>query len=130
MVNLTKDDTHRNIIAGYGVLNVLYDILTSSYAQSASLTSGVVVIGGNNTIKIKILEQVCIIIGQYCNEVHHRKCFQTQFEHTVPCIVFIYMQTAPFSKLASKALFALKQVSVDHGEHKLYITGYIARKLA
>merc|ERR1719235_1050214 len=51
------------------------------------------------------------------------------FEHTIPCLVYIYMQTKPATPLACKAMFAMKQVCIDHNAHKMYITSHIARKL-
>merc|ERR1711924_274004 len=75
------------------------------------------------------LTQVCIIIGQFCNEPNDRKSYQRTFEHTTSCLVYIYMQTKAATPLSCKALFAMKQVSVDSPQKKMYITSHVARKL-
>jgi len=129
LVNLTKEPHHRSIIMEKGLLSVLYDTLTSTYTASASAASGAAVIPGSNVIKVKILTQVCIIIGQFSNELLYRNKFQKDFEHTVACLVYIYVQTKVATPLASKAMFALKQVCVDHNRHKMYICSYAGPKL-
>lgn len=129
LVNLTKETHHRNIIREQGMLVRLYDILTSTYAHSAAKSTGAAVIPGSNTIKIKILTQVCIIIGQFCNETLDRKSYQRTFEHTVPCLVYLYMQTKAATVLSCKALFAMKQVIVDSNAKKIYVCSHLASKL-
>jgi len=129
IVNLTKEPHHRSIIMEQGLLGMLYDTLTSSYTASASATSGAAVLPGSNVLKVKILTQVCIIIGQFCNEPAFRKRFQKDFEHTTSCLVYICVQTKAATTLASKAMFALKQLCVGHNRYKLYICSYVATKL-
>jgi hypothetical protein len=129
LVNLTKEPHHRSILNEQGVIVQLYDILTSTYHQSASASSGASVLPGSNTIKVKILTQVCIIIGQFSNEPAYRKKFQKMFEHTIACLVYIYMETKKATPLSCKALFAIKQVCVDNNGQKMYVCSHVARKL-
>merc|ERR1712032_70331 len=132
LVNLTNAPHHCNVFCSNGLMPVLYDMLTSSYQQckrspqnqggnedgSSSVTVG-------NSMKMKLLTQLSIIVGQLCNEESYRQKFLEDYPHTVNCLIYIVIHcgvdTAVGCALASMAMFALKQLCANRSDQKQHI---------
>jgi len=113
--NLTKEAHTRELIAAAGILLCVYDLLTSSYQQCRPRSGPSVELsasGVSAVLREKVLAQVCIIIGQFCNDDIYREKFIETFPHTVKCMLYINEHSVAGSQLASKAMFAIKQVCV------------------
>eukprot|EP00933_Yihiella_yeosuensis_P031790 TRINITY_DN2540_c3_g1_i1.p1 TRINITY_DN2540_c3_g1~~TRINITY_DN2540_c3_g1_i1.p1 ORF type:complete len:316 (-),score=53.35 TRINITY_DN2540_c3_g1_i1:127-954(-) len=96
LVNLTKQPHHRYLFAQEGGIPMLVDILTSSY---------------QNLLKSRILAEVASVIGQLCGDPEIRKIIE-QFP-VVPCFLWVYDSAQPNTKLKSKVLFVLRQLSIS-----------------
>lgn len=130
LANLTKENDHRFVMYEAEMPVKIYDMLTSTYQQAASATSGVLTMpGAGNNNKIRILTQLCIIIGQFCNDPPQLKRFAQEFDHTVPCLVFVLSSAVVASPLAVKAIFALKQLCIHSNGIKIYIQSNVGKKL-
>jgi len=97
LVNLTKAPHHRAIVVSKGAVPVLVDILTSSY---------------QNLRMQRILTEVSSIMGQLCNDSETRNILSEEY-HVVDCLLWVYDAAQPNTKLKSKLLFALRQLSVS-----------------
>eukprot|EP00929_Paragymnodinium_shiwhaense_P009402 TRINITY_DN113572_c0_g1_i1.p1 TRINITY_DN113572_c0_g1~~TRINITY_DN113572_c0_g1_i1.p1 ORF type:complete len:905 (-),score=245.06 TRINITY_DN113572_c0_g1_i1:77-2791(-) len=137
IANLTKEVHYRSIFANNGLLPILYDLLTSSYHlidHAVPATTAVSSAGGNvvsSATKQSILVQVCIVIGQFCNDVAFQDAFVDKniYSHTVDCILYMYDHCRPAVPLASKCLFALKQLCAHRADLKVKIGVQVIKKL-
>merc|ERR1712129_642840 len=84
---------------------------------------------GGSAAKEKILTQVCIVIGQFCNGEAERQDYLKLHEHTILCLTHILTRVKLASHLAVKAMFALKQVCVHANSAKIIIQATIGRPL-
>ena len=78
MVNLTKEPHNRSVIASAGLIPILYDIITSSYAQvrpTGKKAQGMSTAALGSIAKERLLTQACIVIGQFCNDDRFREQF-------------------------------------------------------
>lgn len=135
MVNLTKETHHRTMMANAGILPLAYDLLTSNYHWCGWRSRGqaqteAIGTAASSIRKEKLLVQLCIIIGQMCNEETFRSQFQKDYEYTLPCILYIYEHAEPGSTLACKGLFAMKQVSANSMHQKATVTQQAVKKIA
>lgn len=76
-----------------------------------------------------MLTQVCIIIGQFCNDPAERKEFSQDFEHAAACLVHILMCSTACSPLSVKAMFALKQICLHSNRLKMFIQSNAGTKI-
>eukprot|EP00928_Gymnodinium_smaydae_P020729 TRINITY_DN1801_c0_g2_i1.p1 TRINITY_DN1801_c0_g2~~TRINITY_DN1801_c0_g2_i1.p1 ORF type:complete len:937 (+),score=209.99 TRINITY_DN1801_c0_g2_i1:417-2813(+) len=115
LVHLTKLAHHRNMMKNAGILPILNDILGSSYAAVR--------------FKRRILVELCSVLGQMGNDEESRQLMLESFQ-VVDCMLHIYETDSTGGKdkpeagkggataLASKALFALKQLCANSPELK------------
>lgn len=148
IANLTKESHTCSVLASYGVIPILSDILTSSYQQCVRPIQKHSQQGGreidqrardkarrgnlvSSEIKDKILAQVCIVMGQYCNHGSgsYREMLTTTHPHTVKCVIFVYANCRPGSTLACRTLFCLKQLSYNVGLTKTEVGKHVIEKL-
>jgi len=129
MVNLTKEPHNRSIIASAGLMPCLYDILTSSYhqvrpAKGKDDDGGLSNAALGSLAKERLLTQVAIVIGQFCNDDGFRDQFIDMYPHTVKCMLYIFTTTTLGSTLSNKVMFALKQLCASRNDQKQKIGSY------
>lgn len=129
MVNLTKEPHNRSIIASAGLMPCLYDILTSSYhqvrpAKGKDDEGGLSNAALGSLAKERLLTQVAIVIGQFCNDDGFREQFIDMYPHTVKCMLYIFTTTTLGSTLSNKVMFALKQLCASRNDQKHVIGSY------
>eukprot|EP00812_Abedinium_dasypus_P012007 NODE_553_length_1484_cov_239.049685.p1 GENE.NODE_553_length_1484_cov_239.049685~~NODE_553_length_1484_cov_239.049685.p1 ORF type:complete len:375 (-),score=133.14 NODE_553_length_1484_cov_239.049685:359-1387(-) len=130
MVNLTKLPRNRRVLSDKGLLLAVYDILTSSYHQcGAPKKDSKVNVMPANPQKEKILTQVCIVLGQFANDDETRQAFLDTYTHATKCLLSIFHNSTPAGALASKAIFALKQIIASSAEQKVFTCGFMAGRL-
>jgi len=95
LVNLTKTPHQRSIVVRHGGVLLLVDILTSCY---------------QNHTKWKILAEMASVLGQLCNDAETRELL-SEINSVCACLLYIYDAAPPNTKLKSKLLFALRQLS-------------------
>lgn len=112
MVNITKVVDWRQALAEEGVFPHLTSLLTSSYQHCNDASP----------IKSKVLAQLCIVIGQFCNDDLFRKHFTWSGDPTIKCLLYMFEHAQPFvSTLTCRVMFALKQLCVDSMEMKIEV---------
>jgi len=123
LVNLTKEAHHRYIMVNAGILPLLYDNLTSSYHQCrhAKGRGGLSNALMYNPLKEKILGYLCSLVGHFCKDEEYRDLLIDKFPHTVKCCIYICTHCVPGTQLASKVLYALKQLCAARNEQKQLI---------
>jgi hypothetical protein len=118
LTNLTKSVHHRAIVVSYGLVNVLMDILTSSYRTA---------------LKHKMLGILASVIGQMCNDEDSRA--QMAKKQTVPCYLYIYDQAHMEGmrwggpQLQTKVMFMLKQIVANDPGKKQEVGEHIIKIL-
>jgi len=134
LVNLTKQPHHRNVLANSGFLPLLYDLLTSSYHLCKS-TPG---LGGvsarsvaGSAMKVRLLTQVCILIGHFSIDEVYRQFFleEETFGHTVRCLLWMFDESEPGGTLLCKVMFALKQLCKDRADQMQNIGAHVVGRL-
>eukprot|EP00440_Ansanella_granifera_P034541 gb/GFBE01037470.1/.p1 GENE.gb/GFBE01037470.1/~~gb/GFBE01037470.1/.p1 ORF type:complete len:878 (+),score=225.29 gb/GFBE01037470.1/:1-2634(+) len=126
LVNLTKEPHNRSIIASAGIIPMLYDMLTSSYHQvrpgaQKSAAGGVGNAALGSLAKERLLTQVSIVIGQFCNDDGFREQFIDMYPHTVKCMLYMFTTAQLGGMLTNKVSFALKQLCASRNDQKHYI---------
>mmetsp|Transcript_112531 Transcript_112531/g.257752 ORF Transcript_112531/g.257752 Transcript_112531/m.257752 type:complete len:870 (+) Transcript_112531:173-2782(+) len=102
LVNLTKAVHHRAIVVSYGTHQVLLEILQSSYHEDS---------------KAKLLEQLCAVVGQLCNEEDTRRTISKN-QVVLSCLCHLFGRASSGSNLRSKVMFCLKQLCINDGQQK------------
>jgi len=131
LVNLTKEAHHRYIMVNAGILPLMYDNLTSSYHQCrhAKNRSGLSNALLYNPLKEKILGYLCSLIGHFCKDEEYRDHLIDKFPHTVKCLIYVCVHCVPGTQLASKVLYALKQLCAARNEQKHLIGVSVIKSL-
>lgn len=134
LVNLTKQPHHRAVMANTGFLPLLYDLLTSSY-HLCKTTVGIGGVSGSSVaggaMKVKLLTQVCILIGHFSIEETYREFFldEDTFGHTVACLLWMFDESDAGGSLMCKVMFALKQLCKDRNDQKQFIGAHTAGRI-
>jgi len=134
LVNLTKQPHHRSVIASSGFLPLLYDLLTSSYhlcrtTVGLGSVSGASVAG--SAMKVRLLTQVCILIGHFSIDEVYRRFFLAEdtFGHTVKCLLWMFDEGDAGGSLVCKVMFALKQLCKDRNDQKQFIGAHASGRI-
>mmetsp|Transcript_23466 Transcript_23466/g.54732 ORF Transcript_23466/g.54732 Transcript_23466/m.54732 type:complete len:871 (+) Transcript_23466:91-2703(+) len=129
LVNCTKEAQHRYIVAREHFLGHMYNMLTSSYQQCKQPYTKETAWAHVQTMREKILTQICTLIGQFCIDEEYRIRFLDTFPHTCLCLLYIYEHSVPAGLLAAKALFALKQLCALRLDTKNQVGAQVTKKL-
>mmetsp|Transcript_62084 Transcript_62084/g.134745 ORF Transcript_62084/g.134745 Transcript_62084/m.134745 type:complete len:900 (+) Transcript_62084:67-2766(+) len=138
--NLTKEPHNRSIIAGEGLVPVIYDLLTSSYHQCRVAPKSDIASTDDNQQKVssvsvssplkeKILAYAAVVIGQMCNDEAVRLQLTEMYPYTCKCLLYIYEACMPGGQLACKVLFALKQLCANTSDLKRIVGEQVLSKL-
>lgn len=122
LVHLTKLAQHRALLKQLDILGSLNRLLNTWHKAVR--------------FKRRMLVELCCVIGQMCNNEDCRQYIVQNF-HTVDDLLYIYNETTKEQKeqikdrstLASKAIFALKQLCVNTLEEKEKVGKHVIKSL-
>lgn len=132
MVNLTKEAHHRYIMANAKILPLMYDLLTSSYAQvrtAPGISANIAGASVFSVVKEKILANLCSLFGHFCKDEEYRDHIVDCFSNSVKCVCYIATTAVGGTPLMSKVLYALKQFCASSNEKKMLVGATVIKSL-